>query len=145
MRPSLKTALIVALTASTALTAIPAQARPRENDRVSEQLRDPYNQAKAAAAAAILAQTVLDMRVGPLARAMGDMGDQDARRVPYDARLGDVAGPDARKIPERVARDLPRAMAGAGDMAGAFEAMIPQINAMSDQLRREMDRAARRY
>lgn len=145
MRTPFKPAIFAALAASTALTAIPAEARSRGPTRPAKELRDPYNQAKAAAAAAILSQTLLDVRVGPLARAMSDLGDENARGIPYDARLGDVAGPEARVIPERLARAVPRAMAAAGDMAGAIDAMIPQIQAMSDQLRREMDRPARRY
>ena len=137
--------IVAALAATTALTAPPADARPNERGKAADQLNDPYNQVKAAAAVAILSQMILDMRVGPLARAMGDLGDEDARRVPYDARLGDVAGPEARAVPERMAREVPRAMATAGDMAAAIDAMIPQITAMSDQMRREMERATRRY
>lgn len=148
-RASLIAVSALALTA--ALTPFAAQARPRsdlahsELDRVAGQLSDPANQAKASAVAAIFTQMLLDLRVGPLARAMGEMGDGDARYIPEDATLGDLAGPEARDAPRQMAREVPHAMRAMGSMTGAFDAMIPQLQDMAEQMRRTMKRYGRRY
>lgn len=135
-------ALAVGLSAL-AMAPLSAESRsPRRDHRIAERLSDPAFEAQVAAMAAMMGQMVLDMKVGPLARAMGEMGDEDARDIPPDARLGDLAGPDARDMPDQLARELPRAMRHAGAAAGALEDMMPELQRMGERMRRAWERSA---
>ena len=138
----------ITLTAAVALAALvpsSAIARPAHRDsRVSERLADPVVQARASAMAAIMSEMLLDLKVGPLARAVGEWGDPELRDVPYDARVRDLAGPGLRELPRDLAREMPRAMGQVGRTAGAVEGMIPEFERMAEQMRRAIDRAERR-
>ncbi len=112
-----------------------------DRSELTEQLSDPMTQVKVAAMAAMMSQMLLDLKVGPPARAMGDMGVEDARSVSPDARLGDIAGPGARDMPRQIAREVPGAMRKMGAASGAFEEMIPEFEAMAEKMRRAMAQA----
>lgn len=128
-----------------ALTPSVASARPvRDMHRYSEKLTDPMVQAKVATMAALMTEMLLDLKVGPLARAMGEMGNADARDIDPDARLRDLAGPEARDMPRQVARELPRAMGQMGRTADAFEDMMPEFERMAEQMKRTFEKAQRR-
>ncbi len=137
----------VALAACLAAAAVmPSLAEARSHDERSqytEALSDPMTQVKVAAMAALMSQMLLDLKVGPLARAMGEFGDEDARWVSPDARLGDIAGPGARDMPRQIAREVPSAMRKMGAASGAFEEMIPEFEAMADKMRRTMEQTRR--
>lgn len=135
---------LAAAVALAALVPSSAMARPvRHDSRVAERLTDPAVQARASAMAAIMSEMLLDLRVGPLARAVGEWGDPDLRDVPYDARVRDFAGPDLRELPRDIAREMPRAMGQMGRTAGAIEGMIPEFERMADEMRRAIDRVDR--
>lgn len=136
---------LAAALALAALVPASAMARPANRDsRIAERLTDPTVQARAAAMAAIMSEMLLDLKVGPLARAAGEWGADDMRDVPDDARLRDLAGPGVRNLPHDIAREMPRAMGQMGRTAGAFEDMIPEFERMAEQMRRAIDRADRR-
>lgn len=143
-RISLTAALAVAALVPSSAMARPAGHGPHHNSRVAERLTDPALQARASAMAAIMSEMLLDLRVGPLARAMGEWGDPELRDVPYDARVRDFAGPDLRELPRDIAREMPRAMGQMGRTAGAIEGMIPEFERMADEMRRAIDREDRR-
>ncbi|MEJ6011961.1 hypothetical protein [Novosphingobium aquae] len=143
-RISLTAALAVAALVPSSAMARPAGHGPYHNSRVAERLTDPALQARASAMAAIMSEMLLDLRVGPLARAMGEWGDPELRDVPYDARVRDFAGPDLRELPRDIAREMPRAMGQMGRTAGAIEGMIPEFERMADEMRRAIDREDRR-
>ncbi|MFM6930862.1 MAG: hypothetical protein ACKOUT_01305 [Novosphingobium sp.] len=133
---------LVSAAALMALVPSSAMARPVHRDsRVAERLTNPAVQAKAATMAAVMTEMVLDLKVGPLARAMGEWGDKDMRRVPYDARLRDFAGPETRGLSRDIVREVPRAMGQMGRTAGAIESMIPEFERMADRMRTVIDRA----
>lgn len=134
-------ALLAVLAGSLTMPAL-AEAGPdrHERSRMAEKLSDPLVQTQAAAMAAVMSQMVLDLKVGPMARAMGEW-DRNARDIPPDARLGDLLGPDARSAPRDMAREVPRAMGKMGRTADAMEEMMPQIEAMAEKMRRALDQA----
>ncbi len=140
--------LRAALAASLALVALSpslAQARSaRPDHRFSEKLADPVVQAKVSAMAALMSEMLLDLKVGPLARVMGEMGDEDARDIDPDARLSDLAGPGMRDMPRQIVREIPRAMGQMGRAAGAFEEMMPEFERMADQMKRAVEKAERK-
>lgn len=135
------------LTAAALVALVPASAMARPvhgNSHVAERLTDPAVQARASAMAALMTEMVLDLKVGPLARAMGEWGDPDLRRVPHDARLRDLAGPEARGLSRDIAREMPRAMGQMGRTAGAIEDMVPEFERMAREMGHVIDRAAPR-
>lgn len=138
----------VALAAGLALAVLSpliAQARSaRPDHRFSEKLTDPVMQAKVSAMAALMSEMLLDLKVGPLARAMGEMGDEDARDIPADARLRDLAGPGTQDMPRQIAREMPRAMGQMGRTVGALEEMMPEFERMAEQMKRAVEQAERK-
>lgn len=111
-----------------------------QEDRIgdaAETLSDPQAQLAASAALAAMAEAVLDIDIAPFARAVAAAGGGRAvRDLPPDARLRDLAGPDAERMPREIARNVPRAMGSASEMAGALEDMLPQLK---DAARRMKD------
>ena len=76
------------------------------------------------------------MDIGPLTRAMDAAGGGRAvGDLPRDARLRDLAGPDAERLPRTIARNVPKAMGSAGEMAGALEDMMPQLRETARKLK----------
>ena len=136
-------ALLLPLGAITALSvgAAPALAKPRDSDRLVERMGDPALQHSMAAAVAALSEAMLDMPVEPVARAMRTIDPNAARDLPRDATVGDLAGPDARRMPREMARKLPQMMGAVAGMAGAMEAMLPQLEAMGDEMRERIEDA----
>ena len=109
-----------ALVAAAALP-VPAFAREANGSQVAEVLANPGTQRAMAGAMAAMTEAMLDMKVGPFAKAMEGMDDatgnrRAARRIDPNATLGDLAGPEARRMPREVARKMPKMM---GAMAGA--------------------------
>ncbi|PLK26885.1 hypothetical protein [Novosphingobium sp. TH158] len=130
--------------ALSALVPSVASARPERDDpRIAEKLSDPMLQAQVSSMVALISEMVMDMKVGPLARAMGEWGDKSMRDIPDDARLRDLAGPEMRDMPRQVAREMPRAMNSMGRAAGALEEMLPEFDRMADQMRRAIEKAGR--
>lgn len=125
--------LLVALgAAGAALAPASAFAQDESPRAVAGKLSDPAAQMAAAAAMAAMAETILDMDIGPLARAMDAVGGSD---LPRDAKLRDLAGPDAERLPRSIARNVPKAMGSAGEMAGALEDMMPQLRETARKLK----------
>lgn len=129
---------ILAAVGAAGLALAPGYASARDDSAgaVAGKLSDPAAQMAAAAAMAAIAETILDMDIGPLARAVdaagggGVVGD-----LPRDARLRDLAGPDAERLPRAIARNVPRAMGSAGEMAGAIEDMMPHLRETARKLK----------
>lgn len=122
---------------------VPAQASAREgaaND-VARKLADPQAQAAASVALAALAETFLNIDIAPYARAVRAMGGGDAvRDLPADAKLRDLAGPEAEHMPRAIARGVPKAMGSAAEMAGAMEAMLPELERTARRMKDAMPR-----
>lgn len=137
--------LIAAATAAAMLAPAAASAREAHRGSATDQLSDPMTQTAVAAAMAAMSEAMLQMKVGPLARAAATMsGDEDPRDIDPDATLADMAGPEARRMPREMARKVPQMMGAMGSMAGAMEAMLPQLAQMGERMKAAMDGAAPR-
>lgn len=128
--------LSLACFASVALAPLPAMAADTgDHQDIAKRLSDPGLQVEAAVALTALAESLLDMKIEPIRRAMAAAGDPTAAHLPKDARLRDLAGPEADRLPGEIGQRVPQAMGAAAGMAGAVEDMLPEINATVDRLR----------
>lgn len=129
---------VLALLPSPAL----ARERPSEAAEMARELEDPRNQKAAASALGDLFGVMLGMKAAPLAKAMDAMGEHDAaRRIPKGATIGDLAGPEARAVPREIKRRVPGMMTAMAAMTGMLDEMMPQLEAIGDNLERDLDRA----
>ncbi|MCK9541617.1 MAG: hypothetical protein M0R03_06250 [Novosphingobium sp.] len=130
---------LAALCAMGLVAPAAAQDGGRSQSRAAEigkTLADPGAQIAVTAALAGLMEAVLDLKVGPLARAAGNAsGDPELRDMPPDASLRDVAGPGGDRLQQKIARETPRMMASMAGMAGALDEMMPQLRAMARRMR----------
>ena len=134
------------LSIALATAAFPASAYARTAEQaphMAQRLSDPIVQAQVALVAAAMSQMMLDMKIGPLAKSLGAMGVHDAANLPPDARLGDMIGPDARNAPKIIAREMPKVMGQMGAMAGAMEAMLPQLQGILRNMQRQIEHSQR--
>lgn len=129
----------------TVLVLAPAPAlageRTSEGAEMARQLEDPRNQAAVADAMGAMFGVMLGMKAAPLAKAMDAMGERDAaRRIPRNATIGDLAGPEARQMPREIKRRVPGMMTAMAAMTGMLDEMLPQLEAIGDNLERDLDR-----
>jgi hypothetical protein len=122
--------------AGLALVSAPASARDGRVDGAAATLSDPHVQMAAAATLAAMVETILNMDITPFTRAIDAAGGGDAvRDLPPDAKLRDVAGPEAERMPRAIARNIPKAMESAAEMAGAVGDMMPQLKDTARRLK----------
>ena len=134
-----------ALAPLVALALVPAPAMAREQSHegaeMARQLEDPRNQQAVANAMGAMFGMMLNMKAAPLAKAMEAMGEPDAaRRIPRRATLGDLAGPEARQMPREIKRRVPGMMTAMASMTGMLDEMMPQLEAISEQMERDFRR-----
>lgn len=157
----MRVAILGAALAASVAVPVPAMARETRSEarsetrgsRAMDQLSDPRTQQAMAGAMAAMTEALLDIKIAPFINAMERMGGASGarksdRHIDRDATLGDMAGPDARRMPREVARKMPQMMGAAAGMAGAVEAMLPQLAAMgavmAERMRGAMDAPAGR-
>ncbi len=138
-----RVAVLGAAVLAAAALPVPALAREARSGKIVEALANPGTQQAMAGAMAALTEALLDLKIGPFAKALDGMGDttgnrRAARHIDPDATLGDLAGPEARRMPGEVARKLPQMMGAMAGMAGAMEAMLPQLEAMGEKMKDAM-------
>lgn len=132
----LRLPLVAIGVAAFAAAPTPALAQEERLGDMAQALADPVVQQTVARAIAAMGEALLAMNVGPLAEAIGPLaGEGPLRHLPPDARLGDLAGPEAGDIPGKLSRHVPQAMGSAAAMAGAFERMLPEFEAMMARMR----------
>ena len=102
---------------------------------------DPEMQEQASLMAAALVGVLLEMPVGQLAGAMGEMDGVEAPDIDPDATVRDLMGESANGAPERVAEKLPQMMEAMAGMAGAFEEMLPALRELAERLPRQLPQA----
>jgi len=129
----------------TVLALLPGPAlageRSSEATEVARQLKDPRNQQVAANAMGAMLAMMLNMKAEPLAKAMDAMGEPDAvRRIPRNATIGDLAGPEARAMPREIKRRVPGMMTAVAAMTGMLDDMMPQLEAIGEQMERDFKR-----
>ena len=133
---SLRAALLATCLAPVLLAPLPALARDEGSADVARRLGDPGTQIAATVALTAMVESLLDLKVEPLRRALSAVGDDRAEDLPPDARLRDLAGPGARELPGEIGRRVPQAMGAAAGMAGALEDMLPELRAAAERMKR---------
>jgi len=137
--------------AAVAFAPVPVCARDGSGDgggsgggkagELAEKLSDPRAQMAASAALAAMVQTILDMDISSYGRAVAAVGGgESVRNLPPDAKLGDLAGPEAERMPQAVARNVPKAMGSAAEMAKAVDEMVPQLKETARRLKHSLPR-----
>ena len=133
--------LLAALALPATLLAAPAPALARAEDRAPPELSgaiaemaDPARQQQVAAMAAAMAGMLLEMPVGPMLQSMARMAGEDPEAIDPATRVADLAGPQAGEMPDEIAARVPEMMGSKAAMAGALEAMLPQLREMARNL-----------
>jgi len=116
----------------------PAEAPEVALSEMSEKLADPQFQNQAAAIAQVFVGAMLDLEVGPLAKAMDAATGGEGPAFDPDARLRDLA-PGADELPEQLSEKLPMAMNTMSAMAEGMHDMLPALRNMAERMRRAMD------
>ena len=120
---------------------LPAAAQDVAPDaqELTERLSDPELQERMAQMAGILAETLMDMPVGPMVEAMAEVSDDIERPdIAPDARVRDLVGPDADGATAEIAEKLPQMLDAMAGMAGAMETMMPHLREMAARLSQEL-------
>ena len=124
-----------ALAGACALLPVPAFASPEsEAGRVAEELSDPIRQAQIAGAATVATETLLNVPVAPLARAIAQIEGDDPDYVDPDLRVGDLVDPETAGAPREFAYRLPQMMSAIAGIAVAMEDILPSVRALGDQI-----------
>ena len=100
---------------------------------LSDTLSDPAMQAQAALMARAMSGVVLEMPVGPLARAAAEIAGDDPDAIDPDMTLRELGGRDADDLPQYLQERVPEMMDRLAGMSGAAEAMVPHLRAMIGQ------------
>lgn len=138
---------VIAATALAGMLApVPAMAQdqadassPRAAE-IADKLSDPMTQYVVAGMISAMTKAVLDMPVAPMVEAVEQASGKRVGKLPRDARVADLAGTDQQEVREKIVEHVPRAMAAMGTMAGAFEAMMPQLERMARTMRDSLPR-----
>ena len=131
-------ALVAALPLAALVLSQPAAAKPTETGlgEVSRRLGNRETQQAMAGVLASLANAMLQMDVSAVGQAAEAVGDKrTARRLRKGTTLADVAGRDARAVPGEIRRKAPAMIGAMGAMAGAMEAMLPELAKVAEQMR----------
>ena len=141
-----KRAVLATGLAAAALAPVPALARDAASpanglSEMSAKLADPEFQGALAGMMQAMAGAMLDMKMAPLAKAAEAMGDRKmSRRIGPETTLRDMAGRDGARMERELGEKLPQAMTAMSGMAGAMEAMLPQLEAMARKMGDQMGR-----
>jgi hypothetical protein len=128
----LRKALTTACAATLTMAALPAFA----NDSVELPVGDdPGSQIAATVALTALSEMLLDLNIEPIRRAMATVDPYAGADLPPDARLRDLAGPEAGELPGEIGRRVPQTMGAAAGMIGAFQNLMPELQATVDRMR----------
>ena len=104
---------------------------------LAEKFSDPEYQRETAMLMRTLSEVLLDLPLGPLVEAAGEMSGEEMPEVYRDTTLRSMA-PEAGRIPEEIERNLPRAMEAMGTMAEALEEMRPALEEMAARLQESL-------
>jgi hypothetical protein len=104
-------------------------------DDIAGKLADPGSQIAATVALTALSEMLLDLNIEPIRRAMASVDPYAGADLPPDARLRDLAGPGAAELPGEIGRRVPQTMGAAAGMIGAFQNLMPELQATVDRMR----------
>jgi hypothetical protein len=135
----LRKALTTACAATLTMAALPAFANDSVElpvgDDIAGKLADPGTQIAATVALTALSEMLLDLNIEPIRRAMATVDPYAGADLPPDARLRDLAGPEAGELPGEIGRRVPQTMGAAAGMIGAFQDLVPELQATVDRMR----------
>jgi hypothetical protein len=128
------------IASATCIAAMPAGAQehaapPSRAGEIADKLNDPLTQYAVAGMLSAASKAVLDMRIDPLVDAVAQVTGRPVDKLPEDARVSDLAGTSHKDVRDQIVTYVPRAMAAMGALAGSAQAMTPQIESMTRQLR----------
>ncbi|MCB2077781.1 MAG: hypothetical protein KDE55_08800 [Novosphingobium sp.] len=136
--PIRKSALAACLAGAMVAPGI-AHAQESDFGQVTERLNDPATQMAVTAALVAMSEALMQIEIGPFARAAEAAGAGEAvRDLPPDATVRDLAGPDAQRMQRQLARRTPEMMGAAAGMAGALEEMLPRFREMARKMKDAM-------
>ena len=132
---SLRPSIAAVAMASAAAVSAPALAQdaPRSSEIV-EKLNDPVTQYAVAGMLSALSKALLEVQVAPVVKAMEGVTGRTSD-LPEDATVADLAGAYPEDVQDQLVDRVPAMMSGAGAMAGAVEAMLPQLEEMAERVR----------
>ncbi len=127
------------MTAAMFAAILPVSAHAQDADgaplaKAAEMLEDPEMQEQVALTAAALVGVLMELPVGTLANAASEAAGETGPAIDPDARVRDLVGADGVDAPQLVAERLPQMMTAVAGMAGAFEAMMPQLRELAARL-----------
>jgi hypothetical protein len=125
---------LTALAAISTFASGPAFAAEGDAEQIAEKLADPALQAEVAKMAETMTAVMLDMPVGPMARAAAELEGKDPEAVDPDLTVRDLAGPEAADAPREIAVRVPQMMAALATLAVALEEMLPQLRAIGERM-----------
>jgi hypothetical protein len=129
---------VTALAAASAFVCGPTLAAESDAAHLAKDLADPDLQAELAVMAQTMATAMLDMKIGPMARAAAEMEGKDPEAVDPDLTVREVAGPEAADAPREIAVRVPQMMGAMAALAVAFEQLLPQLRAIGEQAERSL-------
>ena len=123
-----------------------AQAAPsaatQKAEALAEKLNDPIMQAALAGGLQAMIQSVLDMRVDGVAKAIEPLTGKPSTMRGKTVR--DLASRDDPNFDERINNGSRRAVAGAGAMAGGLAAAMPELESAMRKMGDAMERVRER-
>ena len=134
------TVVAAAALATMPMAASAQDAAPSNIDttELTDKLTDPEFQAQMSDAMRAMSGVLMEMPVGPLIEAAGqmssEMGDGAVPDVDPDATVRDLAGDKAEQATEEMAARLPQMMDTMAGMTDAMAVMLPALEAMAKQM-----------
>lgn len=108
----------------------PVEAEGTSLEQMSDKLSDPVRQQELAMMARAMGEVLLDLPIAPLTEALADIAGEEAPAMDRGTTIRSLA-PGSSRVPAEIEKNLPRAMEAMGALAGAMEAMAPELRAMA--------------
>ncbi len=137
---TIRKALLAAGLALSAAIPVQASANDTRAGEIAKQLNDPATQYAVAGMLSAMSKAILSMEIAPFVKAMERVPGAPARDIPPDATVGDLAGTSHDEMRDRLIEHVPAMMAAMGGMAGAFDEMMPELEAMAEKMKDAMPR-----
>ena len=141
MRP-IRTLPITAF-AFAALASAPAVAeeprRDSDMEALTDKLGDPAEQERLAGMVEAMGYMLMQMPIGPLADAFGNVTGEPVEVDNPDARLADYAGPRAQEIPSQIADRVPQMMGMLAQMGVSAQKLAPALEEWAKEMGKQVD------
>ena len=141
MRP-IRTLPIVAFTLAAIASAPAVAEEPRRGADVqalTDKLGDPAEQERLAGMVEAMGYMLMQMPIGPLADAVGNVTGEPVEVDNPDARLADYAGPRAQEIPSQIADRVPQMMGMLAQMGVSAQKLAPALEEWAKEMGKQVD------